>query len=118
MQHETDSQHPHEPDQYGRLIPGRVLQNDTALDAILPDSLFGMIRRELGRKKISSDPLRFMPILQFCTWRSELYVMSLDAGKISAVHTLGTELHWCYIVDTEGDWCGSIVLDEKSVAER
>ncbi|KAJ6103375.1 hypothetical protein N7486_005802 [Penicillium sp. IBT 16267x] len=103
---------------YGRLIPGRILQNDTKLDAILPDSPFGVIRRKLGRKKKSSKPLQFMPILQFCTWRTELYVMSRDPGKTSAIHTLGTGLRWCDIVDTKGDWCGSIVLDDKAIAER
>ncbi|GKZ26586.1 hypothetical protein AbraIFM66951_002815 [Aspergillus brasiliensis] len=105
-------------DKYGRLIPDSIPHDDTELAAIIPDSPFGVIRRTVGRKKRSSNPPRFMPILQFCTWRSELYVMARDPGKASATKGLGTGLRWCDIVDTEGDWCGSIVLEEESVAKR
>ncbi|KAJ5632959.1 hypothetical protein N7490_009298 [Penicillium lividum] len=105
-------------DQYGRLIPDRIPQKDTRLDAILPDSPFGVIRRKLGRKKKPSESLQFMPILQFCTWRSELYVMARNPGRVSATKTLGAGLRWSDIVDSQGDWCGSIVLDEKCVSKR
>ncbi|KAJ5707093.1 hypothetical protein N7488_006894 [Penicillium malachiteum] len=102
-------------DEYGRLLPSRIYKKDTTLDAILPDSPFGVIRRNPGRRPMRSNSLSFMPILQFRTWRKELCVMARDIGDKSSATKVGAGLQWCDIVDAEGDWCGSIVLDESYI---
>ncbi|KAJ5732742.1 hypothetical protein N7493_004223 [Penicillium malachiteum] len=102
-------------DGYGRFVPSRIYKNDGTLDAILPDSPFGVIRRNPRQRPMLSNPLSFMPILQFRTWRKELCVMARDIGDNSSAKTVGAGLRWCDIVDAEGDWCGSIVLDESHI---
>jgi hypothetical protein len=49
--------------------------------------------------------ITLMPILQFWTWHSLLHIQSPPLN--------GSGLTRCNIADKFGDWCGSIVLDNK-----
>lgn len=49
------------------------------------------------------------PLLQFWTWQTSLHtLLAEDSDK-----NVGEGLCRCDIADAAGDWCGSIVLDEK-----
>ncbi|KAF9884823.1 hypothetical protein FE257_001239 [Aspergillus nanangensis] len=109
---------PPKTDQYGRLIPGNIPRSENKFRAILPDNPFGVLRRKPGRKRKSPASLRFMPIIQFWTWRSELHVVIRDANTKGTIKQSGTGLCQCDIVDAEGDWCGSIVLDDRWIRAR
>jgi hypothetical protein len=57
----------------------------------------------------SGHPL--MPILQFWTWHTSLYIQcpSQDLEATSLIR--------CNIADAFGDWCGSIVLDSRYISK-
>ncbi|XHF98560.1 hypothetical protein AWENTII_002109 [Aspergillus wentii] len=105
-------------DKYGRTLTGDIPQEDeNKFQAILPDNPFGVIwKRPSGRKKNWSQK-KFMPILQFWTWRTELHIVIRDSDMDSTKQS-DTGLCQCDIVDKNGDWCGSIVLDEKWIHRR
>lgn len=111
-QHVPGSHKAFQSDEYGRRISDKIHQQDVTLDAILPDWPFGVIRRTMPSKKESSNPLRFMPILQFCTWISDLYVKERDPNSLHRNKTLAQGRNWYDILDTQGDWCGCIALNE------
>ncbi|KAI5926683.1 heterokaryon incompatibility protein-domain-containing protein [Camillea tinctor] len=101
-----------EEDSYGRPKK-RDLGDGTTFKGILPDNPFGIIRRPyLGDSK---EPLRAMLILQFWTWRIDLYVTIRDQQGTPGP---GEGLCHCDIVDRTGDWCGSIVLSRDWIADK
>lgn len=104
-------------DEYGRVIQGDIPIRDTRMfHAILPDYPFGVIRDHSSGRNQSET--QYMPILQFWTWRTELHVAIREPSTESTVKQSNTGLCQCDIVDKEGDWCGSIVLDDNWIRER
>ncbi|KAK7942445.1 heterokaryon incompatibility protein-domain-containing protein [Apiospora aurea] len=114
-------------DRYDRLIPHEVPRaDDQMLKSILPDNPFGVIRdTSIGKTEADS---RYMPILQFYTWRTWLHVEIRDAAAGTNVKTepgsdsgektadICTSLRECDILDENGDWCGSVVLDDPPIS--
>lgn len=109
---------PEEEDTYGRpprpKLKGR---NASEFTGILPDNPFGIIRGPFPDDP--RDHARAMPILQFWTWRAELFVSARqtqvadDTGTSTSLspHTdAHSKLVQCDIVDNSGDWCGAITL--------
>ncbi|GES66267.1 HET-domain-containing protein [Aspergillus terreus] len=105
-------------DPYGRRLRGETPDDNIKFHAILPDNPFGVGSRKTGRRRKSPASLRFMPILQFFTWRTELHVVIRDPKASSTADTSSTQLCQCDIIDKEGDWCGSIVLDATWIRPR
>jgi hypothetical protein len=121
-------------DPYGRIIrpsvADRVADKFTGL---LPDNPFGVDRGPFDERQGLAGA---MPILQFWTWRTELFVAvrSRNGGELgdrsSGSPPCGGsadgggggggagELCQCSIVDKAGDWCGSIVLPYDWIARR
>ncbi|KAK8084490.1 hypothetical protein PG997_005761 [Apiospora hydei] len=120
-------------DRYDRLIPHEVPRaDDTMFKSILPDNPFGVIRdTSIGKTEADS---RYMPILQFYTWRAWLHVAVRDeeaaggnnasrtgtgsgAGEETTTEKIGTDTSSRErdILDENGDWCGSVVLDDPSI---
>lgn len=99
-------------DVYGRPVR-KGLKRGTDFTGILPDNPFGIIRGPFPKGQ--KDQIRAMPILQFWTWRTELFVTIREPQTVA---TLTNELRQCDIVDKAGDWCGSIVLPQDWIAER
>ncbi|KAK6062791.1 hypothetical protein SCUP515_13015 [Seiridium cupressi] len=54
-----------------------------------------------------------LPILQFLTWHTHLYVYPDERRGIHDVQA-GRKRH--HVADSSGDWCGSIVLDDRWAA--
>ncbi|KAK8018901.1 Heterokaryon incompatibility protein [Apiospora marii] len=117
-------------DRYGRLIPpGFPRADDNMFKSILPDNPFGVIRNDsIGETEADSQ---YMPILQFFTWRKWLSVTirdeataplssptaDLDANTENDNSNIEkktdvTTVRECDILDDNGDWCGSAVLDD------
>jgi hypothetical protein len=105
-------------DPYGRRLRPEIPEDNIKFDAILPDNPFGVEPRKTDRRRKSPASLRFMPILQFFTWRTELHVVIRDPKAPSTANTPSTQLCQCDIIDKEGDWCGSIMLDETWIRAR
>lgn len=106
-------------DEYGRVIQGDIPKIDELMfHAILPDNPFGVIRDHSSGRKKSEIQARYMPNLQFWTWRTELHVAIRDPNAESTIKQSNTGLCQCDIVDKDGDWCGSIVLDDEWIRER
>lgn len=100
-------------DSYGRAPrPSVEGLSATEFTGILPDNPFG-IKRGPFPQDIKDHALA-MPILQFWTWRAELFVIirhddrnpSTASGPVSG-------LCQCDVVDQAGDWCGAITLPKN-----
>ena len=103
-------------DDYGRHVRSGV-GIGTDFESILPENPFGVACGPFlqGSKNLQ----RAMPILQFWTWRMELYVnIRSSEGVATASSILGEGLCRCDIVDDVGDWCGSIVLSRDWIQDR
>ncbi|KAK8052960.1 hypothetical protein PG996_012261 [Apiospora saccharicola] len=116
-------------DRYGRLITEGVPKADeNRFESILPDNPFGIFCDiSIGKNEADS---RYMPTLQFYTWRTRLSVairgqvaatlpLTMSDDPSSADHSGEAEntsepaaLRECDILDENDDWCGSVVLDE------
>lgn len=70
-----------------------------------------MAKPAWGPKKEFED----QPILQFWTWMASLHLVPKEKENKKDAEILGNGLERCDIADHNGDWCGSIVLDEKWV---
>lgn len=58
-----------------------------------------------------------MPILQFFTWSTELHVATRESeARVSS--GLSSAICRCDIADKNGDWCGSLALDQAVVNDR
>ncbi|KIW38384.1 uncharacterized protein PV06_09355 [Exophiala oligosperma] len=104
-------------DAYGRPVR-KGLKRGTEFTGILPDNPFGIIRGPFPKDQ--KDQIRAMPILQFWTWRTELFVKVRgdQEGQTSTSTSMDNQRCQCDIVDKAGDWCGSIVLPRDWIAER
>ncbi|KAK8045582.1 hypothetical protein PG993_005606 [Apiospora rasikravindrae] len=109
-------------DRYDRLIPHEVPRaDDLMFKSILPDNPFGVIRdTSMGKTEADS---RYMPILQFYTWRAWLHVATRDEAAGDNIRTeetdpdgdketkteigTGNSMRERDILDENGDWCGS-----------
>ena len=113
-------------DYYGRPIP---LVHDFAKRKRHP--LVRGFRKERNRfyKTLPENPYRVVmvdydfeldkgfpdqPILQFWTWHTSLRLMPTEN---SGSRNPGKGLCRCDIFDEKGDWCGSLVVDEKWITE-
>jgi hypothetical protein len=56
-----------------------------------------------------------MPILQFWTWATELYI--LNSGHSFEANKPTTSLVRCNSADKAGDWCGSIMIPQERITE-
>ncbi|KAM5356859.1 hypothetical protein ACJ41O_003505 [Fusarium nematophilum] len=111
----------HSPVRAGRARPD-VPEETGVLKAIIPDNPFGTIQ-EFPSDTSSTAPqdlplgLQDMPILQFSTWLTELYVTERDPPGVEKPGS-GMELRECDIADDAGDWCGSIAIADDWIRER
>lgn len=79
----------------------------------LPESPYKVL---LNRNPEPDREFPDQPYLQFFTWTASLY---LDPKEKSDDDKVGEEgLCRCDIADNNGDWCGSIVLDEQWLTSR
>lgn len=84
---------------------------------IIPDNPFGTIREPFSKDQQKHDYARAMPILQFFTWQTWLYIRHAETtGAFVAGTSPSLSRH--DIIDKAGDWCGSIMLpdDEQNTA--
>jgi len=99
-----------ELDEYGRRVRQTVKsRRRESFKGILPDNPFGVRNIPFNPMGIFHD----QHILQFWTWRSEFYVLPR-----SPTNSPGEGLIRCDIADKAGDWCGTIVLNEKWIENR
>ena len=99
-------------DVFGRPIRPST-KPGTEFTGILPDNPFGIIRGPFPKGE--KDRIRAMPILQFWTWRTELYVTIREPQPQI---TFQDGFRHCDIVDKAGDWCGSIILPRGWITAR
>lgn len=83
-------------------------KSGTQFMKIIPDNPFGIIRGPFSRDQQHQDHSRAMPILQFFTWHTWLYVRQAQVTGPSVDDA--TSLAHYDIIDKAGDWCGSIML--------
>lgn len=95
-------------DSYGR--PRRYpRESATTFTKIIPENPFAIIRGPFSKEQQKDDHARAMPILQFFTWQTWLYVQrSPTLGPLVA----GEGLARYDILDQAGNWCGSIKLPD------
>ncbi|KAF5001737.1 hypothetical protein FDECE_10870 [Fusarium decemcellulare] len=113
-------------DSYGRPIRPNTRQG-TKFTSILPDNPFGVARGPFLTEEKDWD--KALPILQFWTWRTGLFV-SIRQAETTANSTSapdndgggkGTEpdtLCQCDVLDKAEAWCGSILVSRQWVKER
>lgn len=102
-------------DCYGRVLR-HAEQTSTKFTKIISDKPFGVIQGPFPEEH--RDHSRAMPILQFWTWRTALYVQPAEAPRDipSSICEGGLTRH--NILDQAGDWCGSIVLPGRWNADQ
>jgi hypothetical protein len=104
---DTDDQ----DDDYGRLIsPDLRRKNRKRFWQTLPENPYCVIMAKYDPKPGKEFPDQ--PILQFWTWFASLRLTRCDSPHTNP----GTGLCRYDIADDIGDWCGSIVLDERWIA--
>ena len=112
-------------DKYGRIIRADIPKAaEMMFHSILPDNPFGVIRDNSSGPKEADK--QYMPVLQFWTWLTELHVsirdkrpptesespLAEERDQITQTKQSESGLRQCDILDKEGDWCGSIILEE------
>lgn len=104
-------------DRYGRQLSSEVPQeSDFQFISIIPDHPFGVSRYDTVTVP-DEDVERYMPILQFFTWSTDLHVIirkpdtRIDYSERSAIRK-------CDIVDKNGDWCGFLPVDRTIIDHR
>ncbi|KAJ4387722.1 hypothetical protein N0V93_008321 [Gnomoniopsis smithogilvyi] len=97
-------------DPYGR--PRRHLDKfGIPFSKIIPDNPFGTIREPFSKDQQKHDYANAMPILQFFTWQTWLFVRRAETTGPSVLGTKPS-LSRHDIIDKAGDWCGSIMLPD------
>jgi Heterokaryon incompatibility protein (HET) len=95
-------------DAYGRLVPGEIAAEDPKhFKLTLPENPY-----HVNMEAYNPDPDKEFPdqpILQFWTWHTHLHIIPSDSHHAT---TLGPGLRRYDIADENGDWCGSIVIDD------
>lgn len=99
-----------EEDDYGRT-PRYDSERQQHFTSILPDNPFGVTRHS---SSIAKTKTHDMPILQFFTLSTSLYIKVRAASDIKSSHSPLL----CEVIDKAGDWCGCIKLDRSWIAER
>ncbi|KAK3940471.1 hypothetical protein QBC46DRAFT_459005 [Diplogelasinospora grovesii] len=120
-------------DRYGRIPPSDTPE-DKMFSSILPDNPFGVIRNTAPHFEDLNS--KCMPVLQFWTWFAGLHVGIRDKkvaaspnlpcnGTLPEERATMTEINKadnglceCDIVDAEGDWCGSIILEYARIGPQ
>ncbi|KAI0882012.1 heterokaryon incompatibility protein-domain-containing protein [Annulohypoxylon maeteangense] len=106
-----------------RAIVKHEFPQERKFSAIIPDHPFGIIKEPRPTSDRAEDerkdvrPLQHMPILQFYTFLTELYVtvrFPLNTKDINPQE----QLLRCDIADDAGDWCGSIEVPAEWISER
>lgn len=95
-------------DDYGRILPIEVrTKNQKRFTMTLPENPYRVVMTEYTSAPDKEFPDQ--PILQFWTWSASLHIVAPEGLPAK------TENGLCSydIADDIGDWCGSIVLDEK-----
>jgi len=106
-------------DTYGRNISEDIPQtSNMAFQSILPDNPFGVICEAPKAPITEPNKPRYMPILQFWTWRTELHVALRGTTTSKLFESGGTGLAMCDVLDRDGDWCGCVVLNREWISER
>lgn len=82
-------------------------KSGTDFKKIIPDNPFAIIRGPFSEDQQKDDHANVMPILQFFTWQTWLYVRRTQR---TGLPTPNGGLARYDIIDKAGDWCGSIVL--------
>ncbi|RYP66470.1 hypothetical protein DL770_008792 [Monosporascus sp. CRB-9-2] len=91
--------------------------------AIIPDHPFGIIKEPqptphpAGANQEKVPPLKHMPILQFHTWLTELYV-TVRSSPGAEDAKFPNQVSMCDIADDAGDWCGSIAIADEWISTR
>jgi hypothetical protein len=94
-------------DDYGRYLPQTLLRDSyRRFQRTFPENPCRVVVTDYSREVNREFPDQ--PLLQFWTWSASLHV--LPPAKRD--EKLGAGLQRYNIADDEGDWCGSIVLDE------
>ncbi|KAI2462737.1 heterokaryon incompatibility protein-domain-containing protein [Annulohypoxylon bovei var. microspora] len=101
-----------------RLPPSR-----RRFSAIIPDHPFGIIKEpQPTSDQVEDDrkdmrPLQHMPILQFYTFLTELYI-TIRHPTDPRDNSPHQQLSRCDIADDAGDWCGSIEIADEWISGR
>jgi Heterokaryon incompatibility protein (HET) len=93
-------------DDYGRIVSDKVARNQKDFRLTLPENPYRVVTTEYSSEPDKEFPDQ--PILQFWTWHTFLHVVLSDNPYLK----LEKGLCRCDIVDENGDWCGSLVLNE------
>ena len=131
-------------DNYGRRLRNDIRQADNKMfHSILPDNPFGVIRdTAIGATDADCN---YMPVLQFWTWLAELHLcmrgplspppdtsssgetlvasgnspdIATERARAASISADAGGLCRCDVVDGDGDWCGSRVVDEAWIRPR
>lgn len=104
-------------DRYGRWLSNEVpRESDFQFISIIPDHPFGVSRYDTVTVP-DEEVERYMPILRFFTWSTDLHVLirkpdtRTDCNGRSAIRK-------CNIVDKNGDWCGFLPVDRNIIDHR
>lgn len=95
-------------DDYGRVLPEDVAdKNRKTFYLTLPENPYRVVMADYNSKPDKEFPDQ--PILQFWTWHTSLHLVPSENPGPKP----GKGLCRYDIADDIGDWCGSLVLDEK-----
>lgn len=98
-------------DDYGRILPTEVAtKNQKRFTMTLPENPYRVVMTEYSAKPDKEFPDQ--PILQFWTWSASLHFVAPEGLPPNTENGLRRY----DITDDIGDWCGSIVLDQKWVS--
>jgi Heterokaryon incompatibility protein (HET) len=105
---DEDSSRSH--DAYGRIVPFETLyQNATQFHRTLPENPYNV-----NMEAYNPDPDKEFPdqpILQFWTWHTSSLHITPSEPRSTTTTTPHPSLTRHDILDENGDWCGSIVID-------
>ena len=99
-------------DDYGRVLPQNVAdKNRKSFYSTLPENPYRVVMADYCSKPDREFPDQ--PILQFWTWHTSLHLVPSENPGPKP----GKGLCRYDIADEIGDWCGSLVLDEKWITK-
>lgn len=95
-------------DDYGRVVSDEIANNGQKhFRLTLPENPYRVVMAEYSSEPDKEFPDQ--PILQFWTWHTSLHLVPSD----NPYSNLGNGLCRYDIADEIGDWCGSLVLDDR-----
>ena len=118
-------------DPYGRPPRKEFLKNASDFYTILPENPFGVARGPFPPSRRHYKDA--MPILQFWTWKKDLFIQvpgaqkrlvrGSDGGSDSASGSASPNggggsdngLVRCHLIDPMGDWCGAITMPRAEI---